>query len=121
MQPVHYLRMRSDEFKQFEASYLSSSDSGRSIRVRIVRAVNKVLNHSSHASESGNVEMGLLPIIAYLGITATFLWVVPLVAQEDVATIIRRSSEANNRDFAAVPHFCFHIEEDDLYLPLSQS
>ena len=59
--------------------------------------------------------MVLLPIVAYLGITATFLWVVPLVAQEDVATIIRRSSEANNRDFAAVPHFCFHIEEDDLY------
>ena len=49
--------------------------------------------------------MSFLPIIACLGVTATLLWVAPLAAQEDVATIIRRSTEANNRDFAAVPQF----------------
>jgi hypothetical protein len=36
---------------------------------------------------------------------ATFLWFPSATAQEDVAAIIRRSSEANNRDWSAVPEF----------------
>ncbi|HKV81008.1 MAG TPA: hypothetical protein VJP02_22865 [Candidatus Sulfotelmatobacter sp.] len=44
--------------------------------------------------------------INILGIMATtFLWFPSAAAQEDVATIIRRSSEANNRDWTAVPEF----------------
>ena len=46
------------------------------------------------------------PFINILGImAATLLWFASAAAQEDVATIIRRSSEANNRDWAAVPEF----------------
>jgi len=46
------------------------------------------------------------PLLHILGIfAASWLWFSPAAAQEDVATIIRRSSEANNRDLAAVPEF----------------
>lgn len=46
------------------------------------------------------------PFIKTFGIIgATFLWFASANAQEDVATIIRRSSEANSRDWAAVPEF----------------
>ena len=44
--------------------------------------------------------------INILGImAAAFLWLTSAAAREDVANIIRRSSEANNRDWAAVPEF----------------
>jgi len=38
-------------------------------------------------------------------IAAAFVWLASAAAQDDAATIIRRSSEANNRDWAAVPEF----------------
>jgi hypothetical protein len=44
-----------------------------------------------------------LTILGIIG--ATFLGLPCATAQEDVATIIRRSSEANSRDWAAVPEF----------------
>jgi hypothetical protein len=44
--------------------------------------------------------------INILGIVAViFLWFPSAIAQADVAAIIRRSSEANDRDWAAVPEF----------------
>jgi hypothetical protein len=46
------------------------------------------------------------PFVNILGIVAaTFLWLPIVAAQDDVATIVRRSFDANNRDWAAVPEF----------------
>jgi len=58
-----------------------------------------IANDSRTKSLSGS-------FIRTLGIIVTsFVWLTCAEGQDDAATIIRRSSEANNRDWAAVPEF----------------